>query len=182
MNLFNWFGALFGGADKIAKTFVGSKQERDQQNHDEFQTVQSSYQAEYSNTGGIFNSLVDGINRLVRPFFTFGTIALFIWAVIDATAFIDAMGALKTVPIELWTIEGTIIAFWFGSKSIFGDKHKYAYQHKTPKVVTVRSHEVVTEDDTPHEQKQSAVQTLVDLSKVDNTVIEKWLRDKQRPD
>lgn len=173
MNWFDWIGGIFGGVDKVAKTFVGSKQERDQQAHDEFSQVQNSYQAEYTNTGGLFNSLVDGINRLVRPLFTFGTAYMFIWAVVDADAFIKAMTALQSVPAELWMIEGTIIAFWFGSKSIFGDKHKYSYKYKAPKIVTKTetTHEVVNVlDDTP------AVQKNVDLSKVDNTVIAEWLK------
>lgn len=171
MNFLQWIGSILGGADKIARTFVGSKQERDQQSHTEFQTVQMSYQAEYTNNGGVFNALVDGINRLVRPLFTFGTIGLFVWAVVEPQPFTGAMSALSAMPIELWTIEGTIIAFWFGSKSIFGDKHKYAYPYKTPKIMTetVHTHEIVIEDDTPH------VQRSIDLSTVDNDVIREWL-------
>lgn len=170
MNIFNWIPDIIGGVGKITKTFVGSQQQRDQQNHDEFQTVQASYQAEYTNSGGWFNGLVDGINRLVRPLFTFGTIALFGWAIVEPAAFITAMGALKTIPIELWTIQGTIIAFWFGSKSIFGDRHKYSYQFKAPKIATKHRHEIITEDDTPQDHKQ------VPVRNVDNDVVRAWLK------
>lgn len=168
--IFDGIKSIITGGNNVVKTLVGSKQERDKQSHDEFTQVQNSYQSEYTNTGGFFNSLVDGINRLVRPIYTFGTISLFIWAVRDAEGFKTAMAALNSVPEELWMIMGTITFFWFGSKSIFKDRHKYNYKYTAPKVVNTHTVEVVDSDDTPTVQKN------VDLSTVDNKVIKDWLR------
>lgn len=65
-----------------------------------------------------WDSLVDGINRLVRPLFTFGVLALFVWACIEPVSFSAAMTALQLIPENLWLIMGTIIVFWFGDRML----------------------------------------------------------------
>ena len=67
-----------------------------------------------------WDSLVDGINRLVRPCFTFGTLFLFYLAVDAPTRFHAAMVALAEVPDPMWIILGTIVIFWFGEKQLKG--------------------------------------------------------------
>lgn len=165
-------GSISGGVSKVAGTFLGNQQERDQQTHESFQTVQASYQAEYTNSSGFLNSVVDGVNRLVRPLFTYGVLSLFGWSVVDPEEFVVAMRALEAVPEPLWYILGAIITFWFGSKSLFKDLPKYKYKYKVPKVITrtISTHEVVTDDDTPIDQK------LVVNRNVDNDVIRAWLK------
>ena len=69
-----------------------------------------------------WDSLVDGINRLVRPCFTFGTLAIFVWAAVDPITFSQTMVALALVPQYLWYILGTIVVFWFGQRAIEGIK------------------------------------------------------------
>ena len=67
-----------------------------------------------------WDSLVDGINRLVRPGFTFGTLWLFYLAVSRPAEFHASMLALASVPNPLWAILGTIVVFWFGEKKLSG--------------------------------------------------------------
>lgn len=67
-----------------------------------------------------WDSIVDGINRLVRPAFTFGTIGLFILAVIHPVEFHASMVSLASVPDPMWIILGTIVVFWFGEKKLNG--------------------------------------------------------------
>lgn len=67
-----------------------------------------------------WDSLIDGINRLVRPGFTFGTIYLFALAIVRPIEFHAAMQALAAVPDPLWIILGTIVVFWFGEKKLAG--------------------------------------------------------------
>lgn len=69
-----------------------------------------------------WDSFVDGINRLVRPCFTFGTLAIFVWAAVDPITFSQTMVALALVPQYLWYILGTIVVFWFGQRAIQGIK------------------------------------------------------------
>ena len=67
-----------------------------------------------------WDSLVDGINRLVRPCFTFGTIGLFVYSVVRPVEFHASMQALAAVPDPMWIILGTIVVFWFGEKKLAG--------------------------------------------------------------
>jgi hypothetical protein len=118
------FSGLFNKASNIdiagvVKSVIGDRSERDAAVAAEAKAVQEGYQAEFTapERHG-FNALVDGINRLVRPLFTYGIISLFIWAAIDPVGFTVAMTALGVVPEMLWYIIATIIAFWFGSRII----------------------------------------------------------------
>ena len=107
--------------DKIIegkKVWSGSQQERDQQASGEQIAVISAQAAEFAprENRTWWDSLIDGLNRLVRPIFTFGTIALFVWAVQDPVEFALSMRALAVVPDSMWVMMFTIVGFWFGTK------------------------------------------------------------------
>lgn len=63
-----------------------------------------------------WDSLVDGINRLVRPLSTGGVLYWFYFCATDPIAFTASMVALQAMPTAFWGILGTIIVFWFGGK------------------------------------------------------------------
>jgi hypothetical protein len=111
-------GGIIKGVNDLGKTFLGSKAERDAASSREQMAVMQSHGAEfnYRENRTWWDSLIDGINRLPRPILTFGTIALFIWAVVDPVEFVVSMQALTVVPQMLWAIFLTIIGFWFGGK------------------------------------------------------------------
>jgi hypothetical protein len=128
-------GGVLNGVQGITKTIWGDKSARDQQAHDEQQSVQAGYQAEFNapEKQGIFNQFVDGMNRLVRPFYTFGTMGLFVWCAVNPASFAVAMQAMVLIPEMLWYIMATIIAFWFGGRLL----------ENMPKKITAPSLETV---------------------------------------
>lgn len=89
---------------------------------DDQAALRAQFAAEFSGPerSGRWNSFVDGLNRLPRPLFTFGTLGLFIWAVCDPLGFTVAMSGLQAIPEPLWVGMGTIVFFWFGGRAVEG--------------------------------------------------------------
>ena len=72
---------------------------------------------EYGQPGfGWFDRLINGLNRLPRPFLAFGTIGLFVYAMIDPLEFAQRMVGLNAVPEPLWWLLGAVVAFYFGAR------------------------------------------------------------------
>lgn len=65
---------------------------------------------------GRFDRIVNGLNRLPRPFLAFGTLGLFVYAMIDPQGFSMRMVGLNAVPEPLWWLLGAIVAFYFGAR------------------------------------------------------------------
>lgn len=63
-----------------------------------------------------FDTAVNGINRLPRPMLAFGTIGLFVYAMVDPPRFADRMVGLNAVPEPLWWLLGAVVAFYFGAR------------------------------------------------------------------
>jgi hypothetical protein len=63
-----------------------------------------------------FDRMVNGLNRLPRPLLAFGTLGLFIYAMVDPEAFAKRMVGLNAVPEPLWWLLGAIVAFYFGAR------------------------------------------------------------------
>ncbi len=68
---------------------------------------------------GWFDRLVNGLNHLPRPFLAFGTIGLFIYAMLDPQSFAVRMVGLNAVPEPLWWLLGAVVAFYFGARETF---------------------------------------------------------------
>ena len=68
---------------------------------------------------GWFDRAVNGLNRLPRPFLAFGTIGLFVYAMLDPTGFAARMVGLNAVPEPLWWLLGAVVAFYFGARETF---------------------------------------------------------------
>jgi len=105
-------------AERIIKTLFGNKEKREQATHDEQMAVLNQFAAEFQNRNNRtwWDSFIDGLNRLPRPFITFGVIGMFVWAVKDPDGFALSMIALEAVPDMLWTLFLTVVSFWFGTK------------------------------------------------------------------
>ncbi len=65
---------------------------------------------------GLFDRLVDALNRLPRPFLALGTIWLFVTAMRDPDGFTKGMAGLALVPEPLWWLMGAIVSFYFGAR------------------------------------------------------------------
>jgi hypothetical protein len=113
-------GGIVDSVGGVVKTIFGDKTKREQYSNMEQMAVLGQFAAEFQprQNRTKWDSFVDGLNRLPRPFMTFGTIGLFIWAIVDPTQFAISMKALNQVPELMWYILLTIVAFWFGGKII----------------------------------------------------------------
>lgn len=65
---------------------------------------------------GMFDRLVDALNRLPRPFLALGTIWMFVMAMYDPEKFSQGMQGLMLVPEPLWWLMGAIVSFYFGAR------------------------------------------------------------------
>ncbi len=76
--------------------------------------------AEYTDPGlGWFDRMVNGLNRLPRPMLAFGTLGLFIYAMVDPENFGKRMVGLNLVPDPLWWLLGAVVGFYFGAREAF---------------------------------------------------------------
>lgn len=119
--IMNMIRALFGGnRNVIAETagvFAVNKERQAQRDADYNQAALAQYGLEFAAPRkNWFDSLMDGVNRLPRPFLALGVIGLFIAAMTDPVWFSSRMVGLAAVPEPLWWLLGTIVAFYFGGR------------------------------------------------------------------
>ena len=73
--------------------------------------------AEYADPGlGWFDRMVNGLNRLPRPLLAFGTLGLFVYAMVEPESFGQRMVGLNLVPDPLWWLLGAVVGFYFGAR------------------------------------------------------------------
>ncbi len=65
---------------------------------------------------GWFDRFIDGLNRLPRPMLAFGTLGLFVAAMVDPVWFAQRMQGVALVPEPLWWLMGAIVSFYFGAR------------------------------------------------------------------
>jgi hypothetical protein len=65
---------------------------------------------------GWFDRVVNGLNRLPRPMLAFGTLGLFVYAMVDPASFGARMVGLNSVPEPLWWLLGAVVGFYFGAR------------------------------------------------------------------
>ncbi len=65
---------------------------------------------------GLFDRFIDGLNRLPRPLLAFGTLGLFIAAMVNPVWFAQRMQGIALVPEPLWWLMGAIVSFYFGAR------------------------------------------------------------------
>ena len=110
-------GALGVAAKGVAEVFVPSATKRMELSAEAQMAALRQLGEEYQHPGlSWFDRLVNGLNRLPRPFLAFGTLGLFIYAMIDPVAFATRMVGLNAVPEPLWWLLGAIVAFYFGAR------------------------------------------------------------------
>ncbi|QJF50915.1 holin family protein [Roseobacter ponti] len=69
-----------------------------------------------SKRDGLFDRIMDGINRIPRPALALGTLGLFIAAMVDPVWFAARMQGITLVPEPLWWLLGVIVSFYFGAR------------------------------------------------------------------
>ncbi|MEL7345124.1 MAG: holin family protein [Pseudomonadota bacterium] len=65
---------------------------------------------------GLFDRIMDGLNRLPRPMLALGTLGLFVAAMVDPIWFAERMQGVALVPEPLWWLMGAIVSFYFGAR------------------------------------------------------------------
>lgn len=108
--------SVLSGLGNTAAKAIGAVSLAKTQTHSENieRLKQAGFYVGYGRTW--WDSLVDGINRLVRPLFTGGVLYWFYFCATDPIAFTASVVALQAMPTAFWGLLGTIIVFWFGGK------------------------------------------------------------------
>ncbi|MEL6169033.1 MAG: holin family protein [Pseudomonadota bacterium] len=65
---------------------------------------------------GVFDRVMDAVNRIPRPALALGTLALFVAAMVDPVWFAGRMQGIQLVPEPLWWLLGAIVSFYFGAR------------------------------------------------------------------
>ncbi|WP_341365851.1 holin family protein [Yoonia sp. BS5-3] len=65
---------------------------------------------------GLFDRLIDGLNRMPRPMLALGTIWMFVTAMTSPETFVAGMEGIALVPEPLWWLMGAIVSFYFGAR------------------------------------------------------------------
>lgn len=86
--------------------------------HERDMATTGQYAAEFRQIAGRtwFDSLVDGLNRLVRPAVVGGLFYLWALVVADPTYFGEIALSMQLVPAEMWGITAAIVTFYFGGR------------------------------------------------------------------
>jgi hypothetical protein len=109
--------ALGEAAKEMAEVFVPSATKRMELSAEAQMAALRQLGEEYGHPAlGWFDRLVNGLNRLPRPMLAFGTIGLFVYAMVDPIAFAARMVGLNAVPEPLWWLLGAVVAFYFGAR------------------------------------------------------------------
>lgn len=118
-------GGIISGVGKLWGSIFGSKETTEKNTSKEKTMAQQIAVADAMGSArrtDFFTAFVDGINRLVRPTFSYGVIAYFAWATFDPIGFSVSMQALALIPDFMYGIFLTIVGFWFGGRIL----EKYA--------------------------------------------------------
>lgn len=115
------FDALFGGGRNIvvetAQVFRENAEQAGAREAQSRAQAMSQFGAEFRATGrSRFDRLMDGLNRLPRPLLAYGTLGLFVAAMLDPVWFASRMQGISLVPDPLWWLMGAIVSFYFGAR------------------------------------------------------------------
>lgn len=109
--------ALGSAASGMAEIFTQNATRKMELNEEAYARAMSQYGQEFVVAPrGWFDSFVNGLNRMPRPMLALGTMALFIYAMVDPAAFSLRMQGLQLVPEPLWWLLGAIVGFYFGAR------------------------------------------------------------------
>jgi hypothetical protein len=103
----------------VARVFRADASEGLRLSHEAHRAALSQLGEEFDRAPrGRFDRVVDGLNRLPRPFLATGTLGLFAYAMVDPAGFAARMEGLSLVPDPLWWLLGAIVSFYFGAREL----------------------------------------------------------------
>lgn len=107
-------GSAVGGVAEIFTQNATRRMELDEQAY-AYAVTQLGQEFQQARSGW-FDGFVNGLNRLPRPLLALGTMALFIYAMVEPSGFGLRMEGLQQVPEPLWWLLGAIVGFYFGAR------------------------------------------------------------------
>lgn len=121
MALTDILGMIFGsGRNVVAETaevFRVNAEKADARGADIQQAALAQLAAEFAHPRkGLFDRLIDGLNRIPRPAMALGVLALFVSAMTSPIWFSERMQGIALVPEPLWWLLGAIVSFYFGAR------------------------------------------------------------------
>lgn len=116
-----FIGLLFGSGRNIvretAEVFTENAEAGAQRSHEVQGQAMQQFGAEFAvPRQGLFDKVMDGINRLPRPALALGTLGLFVTAMVDPLWFAARMQGIALVPEPLWWLLGVVVSFYFGAR------------------------------------------------------------------
>lgn len=111
----------FGGGRNLlretAEVFVENAEAGGQRGATVQGQAMAQYGAEFARARrGLFDRVMDAVNRLPRPALALGTLGLFVAAMVDPLWFAARMQGVALVPEPLWWLLGVIVSFYFGAR------------------------------------------------------------------
>lgn len=111
--------ALGGAVSNVAEVFTPNATRRMEISAEMQRAAMEAMAAEFQyDRPGVFDRLINGLNRLPRPLLAFGTLSLFTFAMVDPEGFGARMMGLRHVPEPLWWLLGAIVSFYFGAREL----------------------------------------------------------------
>ncbi len=109
--------ALGQAATGVAEVFVPNATQKAKAAQEAYMAALGQYGSEFRFVRpGLFDRVVNGLNRLPRPLLAFGTMGLFVYAMVDPEGFGRRMVGLNLVPEPLWWLLAAIVGFYFGAR------------------------------------------------------------------
>jgi len=140
--------ALGSAASGMAEIFTQNATRKMELNEEAYARAMSQYGQEFVTAPrGWFDSFVNGLNRMPRPMLALGTMALFIYAMIDPAAFSLRMQGLQLVPEPLWWLLGAIVGFYFGAREAHHFRDRVWPSQPAAEAVAVAATVVVPSED-----------------------------------
>lgn len=126
MGISSWLGLdvisnIGNTVKEIVGMFAGNRAAREDRAADENALMREAFGKEWSYIAANrnwFDSLIDGLNRLPRPIFAFGTIYIFSYCIYDPVGFGDAMLKLQMMPEMGWYLIFLVVSFFFGARTM----------------------------------------------------------------
>ena len=113
-------GWVFGNGGTLVRTVEAFRENSErgaQRLSDEKLAALTQFAAEFQAARpGVFDRMIDGLNRLPRPMLAFGTLGLFVSAMVSPAWFSSRMVGVALIPEPLWWLMGAIVSFYFGSR------------------------------------------------------------------
>lgn len=120
------FGLIFGGGAgggprNVVRDTVEVFRENADKGAQRITQVQTEALAQYAaefakEKRGLFDRIMDAVNRLPRPAMALGTLGLFGAAMADPIWFAERMQGIALVPEPLWWLLGAVVSFYFGAR------------------------------------------------------------------